>query len=69
MSLYLPLSVTLAQLTDVGTMQPPTAQVNISLHHAMGSRSAAVNVTVVDELPRGLILEGEEVSNPTRVQV
>ena len=50
-------------------MEPPTAQVNISVQHAVGSRSAAVNVTVVDELPGGLTLVGEEVSDPTRVQV
>ena len=39
------------------------------MHHAVGSGSAAVNVTVVDELPGGLTLVGEEVSDPTRVQV
>lgn len=50
-------------------MEPPTAQVNISVRHAVSSRSAAVNVTVVDELPEGFTLVGEEVSDLTRVQV
>ena len=57
------------KLIDIGSKEPPMVQVNISVHHAASSRSAAINVTVTDELPEGFSLVDKEVSDPSRVQV